>query len=389
MERLDDHNPAPLRESDDGSEGPRPPNGVGLSLSGGGYRAMLFHLGALLRLNELGYLPRIDRIASVSGGSITAGVLALAWERLGFRDGIAQSFDAEVVRPIRRLATKTIDAPAVFFAAFGFGVAFHLRKNLFGDATLQALPAHPTFVINATNVQSGALVRMTRAHLWDYRVGRISHPTVSLAAAVAASAAFPPVLSPFILDVGDMEFEPGTGTDLEHAPYTKRMVLTDGGVYDNLGLEGVWKRCATVLASDGGLRPAPAPRPSRNWFGHMRRIIPLLHVQASALRKRMLLHSLQAADPATGRAGAFWGMAVKHSDYPNRVGLDCPHDATLALAATPTRLCAMPGVLADRIVNWGYASCAAAMASYVSPLPDVPARFPYPAAGVGPTPSPR
>src|SRR5260370_305678 len=48
---------------------------VGLAMSGGGFRATLFHLGALWRLNELGYLTKLDRISSVSGGSITTGVL--------------------------------------------------------------------------------------------------------------------------------------------------------------------------------------------------------------------------------------------------------------------------------------------------------------------------
>src|ERR1035437_6460162 len=59
----------------DGDQNRPPSEGIGLCLSGGGYRAMLFHLGALWRLNELGYLPKLNRISSVSGGSITAGVL--------------------------------------------------------------------------------------------------------------------------------------------------------------------------------------------------------------------------------------------------------------------------------------------------------------------------
>jgi len=50
---------------------------AGLCLSGGGYRAMLFHLGSLLRLQETGILARVNRISSVSGGSIVAGLLAL------------------------------------------------------------------------------------------------------------------------------------------------------------------------------------------------------------------------------------------------------------------------------------------------------------------------
>lgn len=58
--------------------------GIGLCLSGGGYRAMLFHLGALRRLNGAGLPPRLDRISSVSGGSITSGVLAMNWSHLAF-----------------------------------------------------------------------------------------------------------------------------------------------------------------------------------------------------------------------------------------------------------------------------------------------------------------
>ncbi len=63
-----------------GSEGLS--DGIGLALSGGGFRATLFHCGALWRLAELGYLPRLSRISSVSGGSITAGVLGLKWTKL-------------------------------------------------------------------------------------------------------------------------------------------------------------------------------------------------------------------------------------------------------------------------------------------------------------------
>ena len=58
--------------------------GWALCLSGGGYRAMLFHLGTLWRLNELGYLAKLDRISSVSGGSITSGVLGASWASLDF-----------------------------------------------------------------------------------------------------------------------------------------------------------------------------------------------------------------------------------------------------------------------------------------------------------------
>src|SRR6266699_6318861 len=94
--------PEPVHDAKLASRDPeafdQPEDGLALCLSGGGYRAMLFHLGALWRLNELGYLPRLARISSVSGGSITAGVLGLHWSKLGFdATGVAKNFDAEVV----------------------------------------------------------------------------------------------------------------------------------------------------------------------------------------------------------------------------------------------------------------------------------------------------
>src|SRR5205085_4179156 len=92
--------------TDDGSP---PLSGIALCLSGGGYRAMLFHVGALWRLNELAFLPKLTRVSSVSGGSITAGVLALRWRQLAFVNDVATRFVQEVVTPIRTMADETID----------------------------------------------------------------------------------------------------------------------------------------------------------------------------------------------------------------------------------------------------------------------------------------
>lgn len=179
--------------------------GIGLCLSGGGYRAMIFHLGALWRLNELRYLKRISRISSVSGGSITAAVLGVNWQRLDFdNNGVSQHFVKLCVNPIRKMADTTIDLPAIIGGILGPGsinkrVTHAYRKYLFGTMTLQDLPNDtdgPRFIINATNVQSGVLCRFSKPYIWDYRVGRIDAPKLQIAEAVAVSSAFPPVLSP-------------------------------------------------------------------------------------------------------------------------------------------------------------------------------------------------
>jgi NTE family protein len=56
--------------------------GTALAMSGGGFRATLFHIGTLIRLDKLGTLAKLDRISVVSGGAIMAGMLACRWEVL-------------------------------------------------------------------------------------------------------------------------------------------------------------------------------------------------------------------------------------------------------------------------------------------------------------------
>src|SRR3954466_5311147 len=212
---------APVQIVDTGSandHGRRLIDSTALCLSGGGYRAMLFHVGAIWRLNELGYLPKLARISSVSGGSIAAGVLGLKWNRLAFDgSGVAAALQPEFVDPIRALASKTIDDGAILGGILLPGtisdkVVEAYRKHLFDGATLQDLPLDPPrFVINATSVQTGALFRFSRPYVADYRVGRIPNSTIELAVAVAASSAFPPVLSPLKLELDPALWAPASG----------------------------------------------------------------------------------------------------------------------------------------------------------------------------------
>ena len=361
-----------------------PQPGSALCLSGGGYRAMIFHLGVLWRLNDLGYLPKLDRISSVSGGSITAGVLGLHWSLLDFgADGVARGFGKAVVDPVRSLAGDTIDVASVLGGVLGPGtvpgkVRAAYRKHLFGDTTLQDLPDRPRFVINATNVQSKSLWRFSKPYMRDYRVGEVRNPTVSLATAVCASSAFPPFLSPVELDLDPLSFTPASGDGLQIEPYISKAILTDGGVYDNLGLETAWKRYRTILVSDAGGALAPEPEPHHDWARHSYRILNLIDSQVRALRVRQVIGAYKAGL----RDGAYWSMRSNAADFSAAGTLPCPVEKTLALAATPTRLKAMDPDLQERIINWGYAACDAAMRTYVSLGAAPPAGFPYPQTGL-------
>jgi NTE family protein len=385
-ESMSSHPVAVVRTGSRHDDPRRPEPGKALCLSGGGYRAMLFHTGALWRLNELGYLPKLSRLSSVSGGSITAAVLGLKWPRLGFdAAGVAAGYGREVVDPIRALAGRTIDRGSIIGGiltpgSIGDRIVRAYREHLFGGATLQDLPADPPrFVINATNVQTGALFRFSRPYLADYRLGRILHPRVELAVAVAASSAFPPVLSPLEIDFPAGAWTASGHEDLHSEPYLRHVLLTDGGVYDNMGLETAWKRYDTILVSNGGGKMAPEADPKTDWARHALRVNEIIDNQVRSLRVRHVIDAFRSGL----RKGTYWGIRTSVADYGLSDALPCPIDKTTALAETQTRLKELPDAAQERLINWGYAVCDAAMRKHVEPGAAAPARFPYPQVGVG------
>jgi NTE family protein len=372
----------------------RPPaqleDGVGLALSGGGYRAMVFHAGALIRLNEVALLRKIRRISSVSGGSITAGVLGTTWKDLRFQGDVASNFDIVIDR-IRTMASTSVDAGAIIGGILLPGsisdrVAKAYDSILFHGAKLDALPddsqpGNPRFVINATNVQTAALWRFSRNYMGDYRVGLVERPDVLLAVAVAASSAFPPVLSPLTLQI-DQPVVNTPGADLHKEPYIKTVVLSDGGVYDNLGLETITKRYATLLVSDAGQKITSEEDPHRDWARHSLRIFDTVDNQVRSLRKRHLIESYLRKD----HSGTYWGIRTAFADYELVSDpLNCATRNPAPLAEIPTRLEAMPPNLQDRLMNWGYAICDAALRAHIDAamqsklgvVINPPAKFPF------------
>ncbi|HTQ67879.1 MAG TPA: patatin-like phospholipase family protein [Solirubrobacteraceae bacterium] len=358
---------------------------IGLCLSGGGYRAMLFHAGGVWRLNDAGYLPRLDRISSVSGGSITAGALALAWDGLAFAgDGVASNLLELFIEPLRKFASHTVDVPAVLLGLLLPGVSVSGRlarsyRRLFARSTLADLPERPDFVFDATNLQSGDLWRFSRHDEGDWRVGSHPGPDTEVAAVVAASSAFPPVLAPSRLKFPDGTLEGGGDAEVNSPPFTTRVLLADGGVYDNLGLEAVWKTCREVLISDAGGSMSPQRRPSALWPLQLLRVLQVIDNQVRALRKQQAVQSY--IDGV--RTGAYWGIRSDVSDFGLGDPIASPTQAQVrALAGVPTRLAALGGRLQEQLINWGYVMCDTAVRAHIAP--GQPAgRLPYPDAGLG------
>jgi NTE family protein len=344
-----------------------PEEGIALCLSGGGYRAMLFHAGAFLRLDEAGWLGRLDRVSCVSGGTIAGALLALRWDRLGFGpDGRAAALRDEVVEPLHELAGVTLQTRAVLGSVLPFTSAAQLmarsyRRRLVAGATLGDLPARPVFVFNATNLATGTRVPFVGGPLAGGSGHGAANREISVADVIAASAAFPPMLSPARPRLLDKD------------------ALSDGGVYDNIGLDETWNHCRTVLISDGGQSLEPMRHVRTFWPTQLGRVLAVINAQVRGLRKRQAIGGF-----ALGlRDGAYWGIRSNVEHYPVRDPLPCPVEATLDLSRVATRLAKVDPVTQRRLVNWGYAVTDAALRSHVDTSLPPPAGFPYPADGVG------
>lgn len=387
--------------------------GIAICLSGGGYRAMLFHLGALWRLAEFGFLSSqyhsakfpdgtqstlgtLKRVSSVSGGSITAGVLALRWKELRVdAPGLMDRFKTLVVEPIRRMAEVTLagrDTAGALKLVWNIllpgsvndHIAKAYAKHLYGDATLANIPETPRFVINASNLQSGALWRFMAPYIRDWRVGEIKNTQlVSLARAVAASSAFPPFLAPATFEFKDNDYTPNSGgqgeDNLQRSPFTTAPTLADGGVYDNLGLETAYKRFQTLFVSNGGAPFTLKGKVSHDWARLGARVIDVVDNQVRSLRTRVLVDALTRKE----RYGSYWDIDQDIAVHEAPKALPCPFQYTRQLASIDTDLAKKTSVTQERLINWGYAICDAAIRAWLNPTLPAPTGFPYPASDVG------
>jgi len=358
---------------------------LGLCLSGGGYRAMLFHAGALCRLNEAGLLQKLDMVSSVSGGSIAAGLLAVLWPRLTFAGGVATNFDIYLDK-ILEFSQVFLDAPSIFkglfnpFSSAAREVAACYERHLFDGAgpMLKGLPEKPWFVFCSSNLDTGSLFRLSRRYIADYRIGVAYNADLPVALAVAASSAFPPFLSPLRLDLTPFawtndKLDPSVGVPVPPA----RAVLTDGGVYDNHGIEPALKRCRWLLVSDAGAPWQASNAGYWNWFSQLKRVLDTSDNQVLSLRRRDLVARFQAAKDADDRGqpndatrpdyaatrGVFWSIASK----PGASEPTFAQTAATAPADIGTSLHFLGSEETVDLVNWGYCSADQALRGWYQP----------------------
>lgn len=246
---------------------------IHLALSGGGFRAAFFHLGVLRRLFQLGLFNRIKTISSVSGGSFLNGLIGLHYDSI---DSL-KNFDELLTKKLTIFSKKNIQDLILrnFFIRKTIGqfpifsrwanendtekYASEFNNNLFNRKTLADLSTNCRFIINATNLQTGSRFRFEKKDFGDYRVGYSYDVTFfPLGDAVAASGAFPGFFSPFQFKTKNYVFvlRDQNKTDREkNACVPHSIQLSDGGVYDNLGVEPFERECSKspnsfVIVSD-------------------------------------------------------------------------------------------------------------------------------------------
>lgn len=345
----------------------------GLALSGGGFRATLYALGSLARMNENGLLTELDTITAVSGGAITAAHLMKRWSDLKFEtiDATknryrATNFHEVIINPLLDFCSGTITSKRLILLATATPMTSavnEVRKKyenlLFGKTLLRDIPncdKAPEFIFYGTNLDTGVSVRISKDVIRDYHIGTAKNHDITLAQAVSISSGFPPFLSPVCLN--------GSAWEWEDSPYQKllenkvqalrnKLALCDGGLYDNMGLEMLWKHGEnreydTVFSCDAGA-PFSTPWKSpwkNNWPGKFARMSDIMINQQRALRKRVLVRNFIEKE----HQGAYWSIENNlgkliskehHNDYAN-------------LKSLATQLKSFKGNDNHRLVNLGF-----------------------------------
>ena len=247
---------------------PKPDHRIGLALSGGGFRAVAFHLGVLRALHDRGVLDHIEVLSTVSGGSLIGAmwaysdddfttfdrkVTALLRSRLNWRIVVRLFASRRTLQALACVIASAVGSTAAMLQAASRRIGKRLTgttrgtnveplprqsvnrttaaqdvfARILGDGSISEPKRGTHVILNACDLRSGSAFRFGSAESGCSRYGRLTDNTVPVALAVAASAAYPIALP--ALDVRWEFTDPGGHVT------TERLLLTDGGVFDNLG----------------------------------------------------------------------------------------------------------------------------------------------------------
>jgi NTE family protein len=364
--------------------------GMALCLSGGGYRAALFHLGALRRLHQLGVLPQVTTISSVSGGSILSAFLTTQlahWSHEAGARGEAMDdvgWERTIAAPFRGWAGRNLRTPAVLqrllpWKWFNSSAAVEAMADLLQQRlaaqgltsqALSDLPVHPHFCFCATDLSFGTNWVFEKERMGGYAAGYLKPPAEwTVARAAAISSCFPPVFNPWRLQLSPSSFCKGSARNrVDYPSLISGLRLSDGGVYDNMALEPVWKSHQTLLVSDGGSPFGYAA--DRGLLSRLFRYQTIVSHQARVVRKRWLIAGFVKRE----FAGCYWSVGSSTSHYDSSLSPTYSSDLVeQVIAPIRTDLDAFSEAEAKVLENHGYLLAEAALQRHSAHLITCPA----------------
>lgn len=368
---------------------------IGLALSGGGTRAVAFHLGVLRRLAKANLLEQVAKLSTVSGGSLAAAVV---FSHSGLRWPTSTAYCEALFPSLERMLTGvglfdlgTIASsprqwPRILSNRAGI-VADLLQRRWAVRGRLDELPTAPEWLINTTCVETGKNWRFSKLAMGDWAFGHHYSPTVAIAEAAAASAAVPYVIGALRLKVpadGWYAIDPANEQALgRKEPAFGSIKLWDGGAYENLGLEPLYKigrgmiGCDFIVVSDAS---APLPVTGNSSAvallrGNLSspRLFDISSEQIRSLRTRMFVHALRSGEAE----GALIRMGNSVRDIDIRASRERAREdyaafqSDLEVSAAfkhPTNLSALSSAAFERVARHGFEVADATLTAYCAPL---------------------
>lgn len=331
---------------------------IGLSLSGGGIRAVVFHLGALYRLAQEELLEDVIVISTVSGGSLCAGLI---YANNGYKWPTSGDFISYLL-PIIRGTVTSVNLEREFLWKCGrkiwrlFGHRAHFLASAIEDtwgieAYLSQIPERPLWMINATTEETGVNWRFASHFMGDWRCGRVRNPILPLSHALAASSAVPVAVGAYEIKTKDHKWEDYVDKQWQPInPKLKQLHLWDGGLYDNLGMEaitnihtGKYKQEAEnvdfYIVSDASV--ALPYKATDLKEATMRVVYEIPATQGSAMRRRMFVDRLERETSGgrllhIGRSAQYILAKSKHlsAEQIQVISAACLNDGEIAVATS-------------------------------------------------------